>query len=482
MNEVRLNIIDARGGVNGIVHCGLAEGAIAALSAEPETIKELEGAIERFIRRDSERGAFNSFTPGEDFNQWDQGTVIIDLAARIVATKSLYCTLPWRGDVEYYKGGQAAGVWLPYCIPEDWLLLHSTENGVEVRDALTEYTANRDKRRAERAANEPIDARDVLYGAAMIRFVADACTAAKNRRAAEGFSESSTEDATLHSRLSPSATRLMRLIHGRWLMTPRADLGGRTPREVIIEKLFFIDSDSLAREIQWSLLGEAAAPIARDSHAYRFAGFGTHEYVVYYHLLRHLLSECLTRLKRDREPEAPSLSAVQYSSSGGAVDQSSPSEPLVTWLESIKEAWLNVPNEFFGGRIPSAIVETERRRIPLPMSEEEAMLREDIPDEIVERFITKIRIATSEIRESSTSYRLMHETAGEDLGPEFKYLDTADDNEGFIFSTCSTREEWNAIEINRREIDDKYEQFRESTQDTTPEEPDEQDDGGSRVH
>ncbi|PYP84486.1 MAG: hypothetical protein DMF61_19970 [Blastocatellia bacterium AA13] len=108
MNEVRLNIIDARGAVNGIVHCGLAEGAIAALSAEPETITELETAIERFIRRgENLGGGFQSFKPGEDFEQWDQGTVIIDLAVRVIATRSLYCTLKGRGDVEYYDGDRA---------------------------------------------------------------------------------------------------------------------------------------------------------------------------------------------------------------------------------------------------------------------------------------------------------------------------------------------------------------------------------------
>ena len=99
VNEVRLNIIDARGGVNGIVHCGLAEGAIAALSAEPETIAELEGAIERFIRRrDDKGGAFNLFRPGEDFDPWDQGTVIIDLAARHCCNQValLHAAVAWR--------------------------------------------------------------------------------------------------------------------------------------------------------------------------------------------------------------------------------------------------------------------------------------------------------------------------------------------------------------------------------------------------
>jgi len=481
VNEVRLNILDARGAMNGIVHCGLAEGAMAALSAEPETIAELEAAIERFIRRqDNDGGAFNSFKSGEDFDQWDQGTAIIDLAARVVATKSLYCTLQWRGDVEYYKGDQATGVWLPYCIPEDWLLLHSTENGVEVRDALTEYKANRDGRRAERAANEPIDVRAVLYGIPMIRFVADACTAAKNRRAAEGFGDS-TSGGDLPGNLSPSAIRLVKLIHGRWLMTPRVELRGRTPRDVTLEKIDFIESDLLTREIQWELLGEAALPIARDSYAYRFAGFGSHEFVVYHHLLRHLLRQCLTRLKRESESEAGDRSAGPHSTIGGDVDQSSTGESLLDWLQSIKEEWLNEPNAIFEGRIPSAIIEIERRRIPLPMSEEETLREEGIPEEVVERIITKINIARSEIKEGLTSYRLMDKMEGEGLGPEFKYFDLPESEAGFVFSIYRTREEWKGSEIKRRDLDARYDDIRARRQETTLEEGEEGEDG-QQVH
>jgi len=488
VNEVRLNIIDVRGAVNGIVHCGLAEGAIAALSAGPETIAELEGAIERFIRRgENLGGGFQSFRPGEDFEQWDQGTVIIDLAARIVATRSLYCTLQGRGDVEYYEGDRATDVWVAYCLPEDWLLLHSTENGVEVRDALAEYLAGREKRRTERAANQPIDVREILYGRAMIRFIADACAVSKDRRAAEGFRDYDAEagdpdEARGPDRnLSPSATRLMRLIHGRWLMTPRADLRGRTPREVILEKQHFIDSDMLTREIQWGLLGEAPPPLGRDSNAYKSAGFGSQEFAVYYHLCRYLVRECLTLLKRDSGLDADSLSTGRYSGREDSTDECSGGESLVDWLESMKEAWLSEPNEVFDGRIPGAIIEIERRRIPLPMSEEEIFREEELSEDLVERILTKIKIAPREIREEFASYRGMDKMNGEDLGPRFKYLDIPEsEEEGFVLSSYRTREEWKAAKIKRKALDEKYEEIRSKDQETTLEEG--EDEGGTRVH
>ena len=272
----------------------------------------------------------------------------------------------------------------------------------------------------------------------------------------------------------------MRLIHGRWLMTPQGDLHGRTPREAILEKLHFIDSDVLTREIQWSLLGEAPPPIPRDSDAYKFAGLGSQELAVYYHLCRYLLRECFTVLKRDSNPERRSVLSSRYSRLKDSMDEPSPDELLVDWLESIKEAWLTEPNEVFAGRMPGAIIEIERRRIPLPMSEEEVLSEEDLPEVTVDRIVTKMKFAPREIKEEATSYRRMDKIEGEDLGPRFKYLDMPESEEGFVFSTYRTLEEWRALAIKRRALDEKYEELQPRDQETTAEEG--EDEGGTRVH
>lgn len=90
MSEVRLNIIDSRGAIHGTAHGFAADAVIAALSAEPETIAELEAALDRYIKHLDDRRPFDFFDASENFEPWDAGLVIVDLAARIVATESSY--------------------------------------------------------------------------------------------------------------------------------------------------------------------------------------------------------------------------------------------------------------------------------------------------------------------------------------------------------------------------------------------------------
>ena len=78
-------------------------------------------------------------------------------------------------------------------------------------------------------------------------------------------------------------------IHACWLMTPRDDLGGSSPRDVMLARQDLIDFDLDSRSLQWSFLDEGPPCLSPNSFAYRFAGFGTHEWVIYYALVRHLL-------------------------------------------------------------------------------------------------------------------------------------------------------------------------------------------------
>src|SRR6185436_11201396 len=78
----------------------------------------------------------------------------------------------------------------------------------------------------------------------------------------------------------------------------RGDLRGRSPRDVLLERREFIDSDLETRALQWSLQGEGPPCLGLDSYAYRFAGFGTHEWVVYYDLVRDLLWSALESVRQ----------------------------------------------------------------------------------------------------------------------------------------------------------------------------------------
>ena len=60
MSELKLNLIDAERTLHGTIHGAIADAAIAALSAEPETIPELVAALARYIKPSDDSSPFHS--------------------------------------------------------------------------------------------------------------------------------------------------------------------------------------------------------------------------------------------------------------------------------------------------------------------------------------------------------------------------------------------------------------------------------------
>src|SRR6266576_4849091 len=65
MSEVKLNLVDAERVLHGTIHGGVVEACVAALSAEPETIAELEAALARYHKRCDANGYFSCFHSNE---------------------------------------------------------------------------------------------------------------------------------------------------------------------------------------------------------------------------------------------------------------------------------------------------------------------------------------------------------------------------------------------------------------------------------
>ena len=84
----------------------------------------------------------------------------------------------------------------------------------------------------------------------------------------------------------------VRQIHADWMLTPRDDLGGACPREIAVARRDHISWDLQDRCEFWTVIGRSPRGLDKSSHAYRFGGFGTHELVVYYELVRALLWSC----------------------------------------------------------------------------------------------------------------------------------------------------------------------------------------------
>ncbi|MFV2069518.1 MAG: hypothetical protein ACC645_21345 [Pirellulales bacterium] len=314
MREIMLNLTDTRQAIHRSVHGSMGERIIAALSAEPETIDEVQAALARFVRPAPEANFFDGWTYGLCEEPWDAGIVVVDLSARLVAGDSTYFRPTSQGRVEYHDGTAATDVWLHYAVPDAWMFSHD----------MADWQGRADYRRRALQAEPRRDAREVLYGQLCPFLV-------QQLRSAAG---------TVDERI--------RAIHARWLMTARRDLQDRSPRDVLLARREAIDRDLVHQAGYWAKLGECPPGLDRQSAAYRLGSFGTHENILYYELVRYLLDVGFDYLAHNRP--------------GGGDEELA----LATdYLERRKQDWLHTPQaEELIGHTPAQIIHRERARLP----------------------------------------------------------------------------------------------------------------------
>ena len=427
MSCIRLNLIDRERTVSGIVHGSIGDRVIAALSAQPETVHELILALARFEKPRGDESMLAWFDSGENFESYDAGLVIVDLAGQVVMIDSTYSAPalmrghrggtsyepavdaslfegkrsaesgeafveqqqdqaflapeePITFEVGYHNGEVLTDVRIPYRIPEGWLFVGS----------VPEYEGVWNKRRAGRAKQIMlgwIDVRDILFGRPLSEFIA----------------------SEIHHAVDLETESLFSEIHARWLTTAREDLRERTPRDWLLAQKDFIDFDLWSRELQWSFTGECPPPLLPSSYAYRYAGFGTHEICLYYDLIRLLLAESYQQASAGR------LTSV---------------ENEIERLEQIKHAWLEAPDPESHGKSPALMIEWERKRIPLVLTPKESIIDEDCP--------------------------ICQAVAADVETPMFWHLDGCNMDDQFEFSFFKTRAEWEEERQRMEELDKEY--------------------------
>lgn len=375
MSEIRINIITSSQTISGNIHGSFGDVLVASLTFEPETIKELETAIQRFIPQESDWSFFRFFRKYENFEPYDAELLVIDLSAKVIMADSTYSYYSKEGTIRI-KTNDNENFGLPYKLSDDWKYVRS----------MPEFEGISSNRREWFRHNLPFDARQVLFGKPLCEFIVTEYLANKDRAEEDLFTE----------------------IHAKWLMIDRADLRGKTPREILLEKHNFINFDLHSRSLQWSFTKIQPPPLSKDSNAYKFAGFGTHEIVVYYDLVRYLLGECFDK----------NITEAQR-------------------LEQFAESWLNHPQIEFSGRTPAHIIESERRRINLTMSAHECLIDEDC--------------------------EMCEMLAAEFETPMFWGLDGSNmEDDRFEFSFEKNRQDWEAEQLKmeefNREFDKKYSQ------------------------
>jgi hypothetical protein len=377
MEMRRLTVATLEGMWTGEVDSWTSLVVLAALSAEPESLSELAAAVRRYqpehqlFKLDQLTAQLPLPSPLPDPGRgWGRGDdrpwCWIDLVGRTVVAGQGFELPEPRGAYEVDENDQAEGfpiVWLD--TPADWLF----------RQAGDDWRAMVAARRSGAAPR--LDARAVLFGKPLLEFVADQVLRAT----------ANTPDQTGEGALA-------RALHIQWLMTARDDLGGRTPRQVLLAERERLGSDMEHRQEQWSLQRHAAPGLASESPAYRFGGFGTIEVVLYFDLVRAVLDQAceLTR-------------------------QGTPRSLLVQRLAEFRDDWLNEPNETTGPAMtPAQLIESERRR--MPVTSDGSHLHDDCP--------------------------ICRAQAEGEFGPAFlcfdgHHLELEDE---FAFSLSETREEW----------------------------------------
>jgi hypothetical protein len=186
---------------------------------------------------------------------------------------------------------------------------------------------------------KPVVERDVLYGDVLLNDIASRVLATVASDA--WLAGDAADNEQSHHRFTVE-------VHRDWLMTPREDLEGRMPRQLLHGARAWTDHVVWAQRLRF----EDGAPMVAascDVADYETAPMGSEEMVIYFNLCRELIRAGWFWCAGD---EGRSL----VSNNKSAQSQ------LVEFLQDAKEDWLSSP--FEGGSPPRFIIECSRRRVP----------------------------------------------------------------------------------------------------------------------
>lgn len=380
MPKIKLIIRDANVDLSGIVSAVLADQVIAALSADPLSLPELNAALDRFTLESPSDGYFSDFDPRVDQDPLESDVVIIDLPARLVVINSTECSAGQSGAIRLDNieclGNDS--LWLDYQCGEDWLFAYNHHAWEAIAEA---------RRRARMKQHEP-NVRVILYGEPMLRSIIQGCRrqfanrheiASRFRTERLDISEESNErfdqahrldletetlnPKKLHDECSARGAERMiyhntlRDIHADWLMAPCRELGGQQPRAVLLKDHDRLSRDMFDREQEWRVLGRCSPGIGPESYAFQFGGFNTGEIVLYYEYVRLIAWACWDGLEAMTDMEWRTLNESQSAWESFLRGE-------VIRLQRVGEQWLDSPWEDDPKQTPRGIIHLERQRIP----------------------------------------------------------------------------------------------------------------------
>lgn len=191
--------------------------------------------------------------------------------------------------------------------------------------------------------------REVLVGSAMIDFFASRIMS----MAGDGLlpMELSSPQEVDDPEASNALYRLTVDVHRDWLMTPRHDLQGRTPRVLLFGAHDWSDRVIDGQRLRF----EDGAPMVAapdDVDGYEDAPMGREEMIIYFDLCREVIRGGWFWCQNEFDAARLSLSH----------ERTQLIAELCTFLSAVRDDWLQQP--FEGGSPPSFIIECSRRRVP----------------------------------------------------------------------------------------------------------------------
>lgn len=257
--------------------------------------------------------------------------VVIDLVRRRIATGP--AMEPIGRDQAFAMVVEESGKqrWpLSVHLPPWWEMFEQTDPSAMDRDRETPLTVRRVNR-------------EVLFGATLIedlaRRILDIVESDEWRSTGAGEQVRVRYDFTLR-------------VHRDWLMTPRQDLAGQMPRQMLHGAVSWLDRVEWAQRLRFEDQREMIA-VPTSVSGYDEAPMGREEVVMYFDMCRELIG-----------------SGWEWCAAQGIVLQDVESRlrrehDLVTFLTGVKDEWLTSP--FEGGSPPQFIIECSRRRVPRGM-------------------------------------------------------------------------------------------------------------------
>lgn len=140
-------------------------------------------------------------------------------------------------------------------------------------------------------------------------------------------------------------------VHRDWLMTPRAELGGRRPRDLLHGAHDWSDAIIWGQQQRF---GDGAPMTAApdDVLGYADAPMGREEMIIYFDLCREVIASGWFWCKNE----------IEANGKLGMDGSGDRSVRLSAFLSSVRDSWLAAP--FEGGSPPDFIIECSRRRVP----------------------------------------------------------------------------------------------------------------------